>query len=569
MIDIEQAVTNKFPGFAHQPPLIRRPTLSILRKLTHEQEINRFLEAHGHLHGLDFIDQVFEYFNFSYRVSARDRQNIPSQGRVVIIANHPIGSLDGLAILRLISEVRRDVKIVANDMLMTFENIQSLLIPLDNMTGGSPRKSYKCVLNALNNEEAVIIFPAGEVSRASPIGVKDVRWRPGFLSFARKASAPVLPIHIKAKNSLLFYSASMLFKPLGTMLLAREMFNKRSALIEFKIGEPIPSDALASQELNDKSLIKRLKKHVYKLGRNKKYNFETLRTVAHPEDRKELQNELKNTFLLGETRDHNSIFLSDFNHQVLMREIGRLRELTFRKVGEGTGSRRDIDGYDQYYEHLILWNHDQLEVAGSYRIGKCAKILSYAGLRGLYTTSLFHFSENLKKILPNTAELGRSFVNPNYWGKASLDYLWQGIGAYLNHHPEIRYLIGPVSISADYEKSLVDELVYYYTRFYTGSMNYATGKMPYELPLETQLILQQKYENDNFESGLKKLQNAFSNKNTKMPILFKQYAALFEHGGFQLLAFNIDPDFSDCIDGLFLADLSKMKSNKRKRYLSS
>ena len=200
MLDIEQSVVNKFPGFANQAPIVRNSTLSILRKLTREQEINAFLRDNQGIIGIDFIDRIFDYFNFSYSISQRDRDNIPSHGRLIIIANHPIGSLDGLALLRLISEVRRDVKIIANDMLMAFEPLHELLLPLDNMTRGAYKQSYKNILHALQDEQAIIIFPAGEVSRASPQGIRDGKWQAGFLHFARKANAPILPIFVSAKN---------------------------------------------------------------------------------------------------------------------------------------------------------------------------------------------------------------------------------------------------------------------------------------------------------------------------------------------------------------------------------
>lgn len=568
MINIEQAVTDKFPAFSQQPALIRKPTLSLLRKLTHEREINDFLDHHSDIESFEFIDSVFDYFSFSYAVSASDRDNIPAQGRVVIIANHPIGSLDGLAILRLVGEVRRDVRIVANDMLMNFRALHSLFVPLDNMTGGGTRRSYRAVQAALEREEAVIIFPAGEVSRARPTGVKDTRWRPGFLHFARRAEAPVLPVHIGAKNSLLFYSASMLFKPLGTALLAREMFNKHSRIIRFRVGEPIPASALRSDQLHDKALLKRLKKHLYKVGKRHRPIFITEKTIAHPEDRRELQRELKSARLLGETRDHNGIYLADYrNDSALIREIGRLREVAFRRVGEGTGGRRDLDRYDRHYRHLVLWDRDTLELAGAYRLGEMGGLLAQQGEQGLYTRSLYRFRPAFHGYLQQGLELGRSFVNPQYWGKASLDYLWQGIGAYLRHHPQVRYLIGPVSMSAAYPRELIDQLVFHYRQHYACSETLVQAHQPYRMTAEVEDTLTQQYGHLDREAAFARLQSAFQAAGEKLPVLFKQYAALFEDGGFQLLAFSVDPDFGDCIDGLFMADLKRLKPAKRKRYL--
>lgn len=561
MIDIERAANNQIPMFAQQPEILKKPALSLLRKLTHEQEVNQFLLSHKELGAIDFIDQVFDYFNITYRVSARDRRNIPAQGRALIIANHPIGSMDGLAILSLILEVRRDVKIVADDFLAGIENIASYVIISNNQ-----KESSVQIKKALEQDQAVILFPAHRVSKSRP-GVKDSRWKPSLLNYARTAEAPILPVFMQAKNSLLLTSAQLLLKPLAEILVTRKIYDKRPSVIEFRIGEAIDSHALHSPQLNDRALLTRLRKHLYKLKRDYKPQFETVKTIAHPEDRSDLKAELKKALLLGETRDQNSIFLANYEQQALMREIGRLREFTFRKVGEGTGSRRDLDKFDCDYDHLILWNHDQLEIAGSYRIGNTKEITEHKGSKGLYTSSLFEFSEHFEKLLSQSMELGRSFVHPKYWGKNSLDYLWQGIGAYIRHNPDIRYVFGPVTMSATYSKELTEELVFYYQHYYGSEQVLATGKMPFIIRPATKTQLLEKYQGHDKESGIKLLQQVFSDQNCKMPVLFRQYASLYEDGGFKLLAFNVDPDFSDCIDGLFIADLHTLKEAKRKRYI--
>jgi putative hemolysin len=568
MLNVEKSVVSKFPGFVNQSPLVRSSTLSILRKLTREQEINNFLRENNGVTGIDFIDRIFDYFNFSYNISQRERDNIPAQGKLIIIANHPIGSLDGLALLRLVSEVRKDVKIVANDLLMAFEPLHDLLLPLDNMTRGAYRQSYKNILEALNDEQAIIIFPAGEVSRVSPQGIRDGKWQAGFLHFARKAKAPLLPIFVSAKNSWLFYTTSMIFKPLAMALLAQEMFNKHSAEIKFRVGEVIPHSALESNQLADKPFIKRLKKHLYKIGKGKKSIFVTEKTIAHPEDSVVLKKELKTARLIGNTRDNHCIYLCSYQeHPTVLREIGRLRELTFRKVGEGTGKRRDLDKYDHYYRHLILWDEDKLTIAGAYRLGEVKSILDTRGIKGLYTSDLFDYQSNATEMLEQSLELGRSFVHPDYWGKASLDYLWQGLGAYIQHHEHIRYVIGPVSMSAQYPKNLRDAVMFYYQRYYSSSDILAEAKHLHEIYEDDLIELQRKFASVDREQGFDILQKTFTQQGLKIPVLYKQYAALYETGGYQSLAFSVDTEFGNCVDGLFVGDLTFMKAAKRTRYL--
>ncbi|WP_370979875.1 lysophospholipid acyltransferase family protein [Agaribacterium sp. ZY112] len=571
MINIEAAIHNKFPAFANKNAFIRKPTLAFLRKLIREKEINQFLDDRPGISGIDFIDEIFDYFNFSYSVNANQRRNIPASGRVVIIANHPIGSLDGLALLRLVSEVRPDVRILANDMLSSFHALKDLIIPLDNMGSNSARRAYKNTVTALKNDEAVIVFPAGEVSRARPKGIRDPKWLPGFLNFARRTNSPILPIRVHAHNSALFYGASMLFKPLGTALLAREMFNKHSHSIHFSVGELIARKSLESEALTDRTLVKRLHRHLYKLGKKKKNpTFETLRTIAHPQDRKAIQAELKKNELIGQTRDGNRIYLASCNKDsVLLKEIGRLRELAFRLVGEGTGRRADIDTYDYHYKHLVLWDQENLEIAGAYRIGEGEKIIKDKGIEGLYTASLYRYSSEFEDYAKQGIELGRSFVNPNYWGKASLDYLWQGIGAYLSKSQHIRYLIGPVSMSADYPKELMDMLAFFYQRYHSSKHALASAHHPYQIESDHWQAFNAMFENMDRISAFEHMQKQFQERQLKLPVLFKQYAALFEEGGFQALVFSVDPDFGDCLDGLCMCDITKLKANKAKRYLGN
>ncbi len=560
MIDIARSVTERVPVFALPGALLRKPALKLLQKLTHESEFNASLCEQRGVGCLDFIDQLFDKFNFTYQISARDRQNIPAQGRVVIIANQPLASLDALAVLRLVGEFRRDIKLVVEDSTNDLMCLSPLVIQSND-----PLTTEQMVVNALDNEQAVIIFPAGGLAKTRQNASQKARWRPEFLNYCRQTQTPVLPVLIQRQKRFLAFSSDLLSKPLKPLL-----FRNRAvpaSIVKFRVGELISPGALSHSQLNDRALLQRIKKHLLKLRRDAISNFVTVKTIAHPEDRGELQKELKQATVLGETRDNNVIYLASFDSYTLMLEIGRMREYTFRKVGEGTGSRRDLDTYDRDYHHLVLWNQEQLEIAGAYRLGHVKTLMRQHGVNGLYTSSLFNFLPAFSPFLPEAVELGRSFVSPKYWGKNSLDYLWQGIGAYFRHNPDVRYVFGPVTISADYPMVLTEELVFYYEHYFSNKETLAVGKMPFTIARERHQALTEKYRGLEKDEGMKLLQETFSNAGYKMPVLFKQYASLYEEGGFHLLAFNIDPDFSDCIDGLFIADLTKLKASKRKRYI--
>lgn len=569
MLNIEQAVQQKFPKFQHTSPWIKKSTLGFLRKITHEQEVNLFLSTHQDLRGFDFIEQVLDHFDFSYSISHRDRNNIPATGRVVIVANHPLGALDGLSLLKLVGEVRRDVKIVANDMLMNFETVESLFLPVDNLSKSTRKSSISRIIDCLNNEEAVIVFPAGEVSRIRPGGVRDGKWNSGFLNFAKKTHSPILPIFVGARNSSLFYSASMVYKPLSGMMLAHEMFNKNSKSISMRVGESIPYQQIAQLPLVKAEKAKLLRRHLYRLAKGKKPLFKTEQTISHPIEPRLIRRELQQAELLGETADNKKIYLFKYQpDSVVMHEIGRLRELTFRQVGEGTGKRRDIDKYDRDYRHLILWDEQELAIAGAYRLGEVKRIQDQNDSRGIYSQELFNYdTDKMQPYFERGIELGRSFVSPKYWGRRSLDYLWYGIGAYLKRYPEIRFLFGPVSLSNSYPDFAKALIVSYYQHYFSDADNLATARVPYSLDKPHQQRVAQTLLGTNADDDFTAMREQLTHMNVTVPTLYKQYADVCEPGGVRFIDFNIDADFGHCIDGLVMVDLDKLKPAKRKRYL--
>ncbi|WP_438971360.1 GNAT family N-acyltransferase [Methylophaga sp.] len=569
MLNIEQAVHQKFPQFEHTRPWIRKSTLGFLRKITHEQEVNLFLSTHQDLRGFDFIEQVLDHFDFSYSISHRDRNNIPATGRLLIVANHPLGALDGLSLLKLIGEVRRDVKIVANDMLMNFAAVESLFLPVDNLSKSTRKSSVSRIIDSLNNEEAVIVFPAGEVSRIRPSGIRDGKWNSGFLNFAKKTQSPILPIFIEARNSSLFYSASIVYKPLSGMMLAHEMFNKNSKNISMRVGEPIAYQQIAQLPIVKAEKAKLLRRHLYRMAKGKKPLFKTEQTISHPLEPRLIRRELKHAELLGETADNKKIYL--FNYQpdsAVMYEIGRLREFTFRQVGEGTGKRRDIDKYDRDYRHLILWDEQELEIAGAYRIGEVKRIKQQNDSRGIYSEELFEYAtDKMQPYFEQGIELGRSFVSPKYWGRRSLDYLWYGIGAYLRHYPEIRYLFGPVSLSNSYPDFAKALIVSFYQHYFSDAEQLATARVPYSPETANQDRVDETLIRTDQQADFTAMRDQLTHMNVTVPTLYKQYADLCEPGGVRFMDFNIDADFGHCIDGLVMVDLEKLKAGKRKRYL--
>ena len=564
MFTVDDVLNKHYPQVASHPWLFKSLSFA-LRRLLHEQDIAEFGEAYPHYHDIDFVEQVLEYFNISYSTRDVEKERIPSEGRVVIIANHPIGSLDALALIKLLSEVRHDVKVVANQMLMEIEPLHNMLLPVNNMQGGTPKQHLSAISRHLEHEGALLIFPAGEVSRLRPQGVRDTHWHTGFLRIARQTKSPVLPVYIDAKNSPLFYGVSMVYKPLATALLVKEMFKQRRKHLPMRIGELIPHQSFQNLSIPLKDQVKLFKRHLYRIGNNKKGVLPTQASVALPEDRKELSRAIKQCELLGHTGDGKAIYLYQHTgYSPVMREIGRLREIAFRAVGEGSNRRRDIDQYDSHYYHLILWDDSDLEIAGAYRFGDAETLTVADHPTGLYSATLFDYGPDNRALFKNGLELGRSFVQPRYWGKRSLDYLWFGIGAFLSRYPKYQYLFGAVSISNGYPQPAKDLLVEFYRTHFPARFGQATSRLPYQV---SQDVLHT-FAGEDYKAEFTELKHLLANMGVNVPTLYKQYTEVCEPGGVAFLDFNIDPDFADCIDGLVVVDLATLTAKKRKRYMN-
>ena len=567
MINIEKEILKKFPNLSKRAPMLQKSLFKAAQKLVHEDQVNEFLKIHGHLKGFDFIEAVLDYFKFDFSYSSKDIENIPSSGRVVIIANHPLGALDALCLLKLVGTVRKDVKIVANDFLAGIDTLDSLFIKIDNFKSKQAKENIKNIYSALENEQAVIIFPAGEVSRVTPTGIKDGKWQKGFLKFAAKTNSPILPILVDAKNSKTFYTVSVLNKTFSAVLLSDEMFKKRDKNINVKIGKLIPYENIMDGSSKKLSLVDQYKKHLYSLKKGKKCYFNTVDTIAHSENRQVLKKELKASKLIGETNDGKKIYLFEyFSDSAVIKEIGRLRELSFRKVNEGVNKKRDIDKYDQYYKHIVLWDEEDLEIVGSYRIGNAQEIYKNYGKDGFYTNTLFPFKKAFERVLPDSIELGRSFVQPKYWGTRALDYLWFGIGAYLKHNPQIKYMYGPVSLSGNYPQYAKELIVDFYSNYFPYKKQFVECLNPFDFET-TNIALDDPFEFKDYKNDLKLLKNKLKNIDLSVPTLYKQYGELCKEGGLEFHGFNIDPDFSNCIDGFIIVEIDKIKQSKLDRYV--
>ncbi|WP_187128064.1 GNAT family N-acyltransferase [Xanthomonas massiliensis] len=564
MTRLEHRIRQSYPHWFRGPRrLLAAPLLRVVGKWSGLDEAEAFLADSRHLHGFGFVRAALDHLRVRYRVDPAALGRVPASGRLLVVANHPSGALDALALLDAIGQVRRDVRIVANDWLMALDGLRELLLPLPVLgPHAAGAGALRAIEQALEQEQCVIVFPAGEVSRLGLTGVRDADWKRGCLRFARRSAAPVLPVCIRARNSALFYGASALFRPAGTALLARETLKRRERRVVLHVGQAQPLPAA----LDDAALLRQLRREVYALARG-----DVHAPVAAPEedaplvaaiDPAQVRAGVAAMTLLGHTGDGKQIRVGRLRPDApLLREIGRLRELTFRAVGEGTGRRTDLDRYDTWYEHIVLWDEAAARIAGAYRIAEGVRALAERGLAGLYTAELFRYSDASIPRIAEGMELGRSFVVPDYWGSRSIDYLWQGIGAWLQHHPNVRYLFGAVSMSAALPVEAREQIVAYYSSFYGHA-----GEVESRRPFAYRAAPPQ-FAGCDAGTAFGVLKGNLDALGAQLPMLYRQYTELCEPGGVRFLAFGVDPAFSDSVDGLIELDLQRLRPKKRERYL--
>jgi putative hemolysin len=496
--------------------------------------------------GLEFIDQALELFNVSYYHSQFSRRNIPANGRTIIIADHPLDTLEALTLIRLVGEIRSDVRLVSAGLLNDWPQLNNHMLRFDSSGFAATRNSMRLLLDALQRGQAVILFPPAKAMRFVPGQDPEDRWHRCLLRLVLTTQAALLPVRLQSKG------------------LQKPFLAPSRQDIHVHVGEPVPHGSLhGGQTLQTR--CRQVRRHLVLVGKGKSGVLRTEKTITHPQRPQVLRLELKQSPLLGETADGHKIYSFDYrDDSAVMREIGRLREYTFRAVGEGTGQRQDVDRYDRYYRHIVLWNEAELEIVGAYRVAEAGAVLQSHGAGGLYCSELFEFEQKLLAKLPEAVELGRSFVQPHYWGKRSLEYLWYGVGAYLARYPQIKYVYGPVSISNIYPEPAKQAIVSFYCCYFEAERKLARARKPFLLS-EARAI---PFAGTDYQADFARLKEYLAFFDAKVPALYKQYTELCEPGGAQFLAFNIDPDFGFCIDGLVWIELDKIKPKKRARYLT-
>ena len=545
----------------------------ILMKILRISKLNKIYDKHKNKSDVAFLNAILQEVEIKFEIPENDLKRIPKDGTFISISNHPLGGIDGILLLKLLLEKRPDYKIIANFLLHRIIPLKPYVMPVNPFEDRKDAKSsvsgIKEALQHIKNGYPLGIFPAGEVSTYKNNKlIVDKEWMPGAVKLIYKAKVPIIPIYFHAKNSRFFYILSRLSSTLRSAKLPSELLTQRRRIIKVRIGNPI-SVKEQEQYSNIDAFHHFIRKKTYLLANTFEETQRRISLKQHKTPQKIVSAKKESDLLLEVTalRKTESKLSKTKNYELyiakaelipnILYEIGRLREITFRDIGEGTDKEIDIDKYDTTYQHLFLWDAEKNKLVGAYRMGFGQDIYAKSGIEGFYINTLFRMEPEMHSMMQKSIEMGRAFIRKEYQLKPMpLFLLWRGIIHVTLRHPEYKYLIGGVSISnqfSDFSKSLMIEFMKsnYYDPFVA---QYIRPKQAYKVKLNDE---DKDFIFDAVKSDLKKFDKFIEEiepGNLRIPVLLKKYVKQ----NCKLVAFNVDPKFNNAIDGLIyvrIADL--------------
>ena len=548
--------------------------LSAILKLLKLDKVDQVYRSSSDKQGVEFIDDILSQLNIDIEFNEDELNNIPKNLPFILISNHPYGGVDGLILLSLILKKRPEFKVMANYMLQQIPQFKDHFVAIDPFEKGAKSTvnitGIKRCLSLLNNGIPIGIFPAGEVSsfHLNKMKVSDKMWHPVVGKMIIKADVKVVPVYFSGHNSLLFNILGLINPKLRTAKLPSELFNKHEK-IKIRIGKPISTQTI--KEFGDQDqLLRFLRAKTYSLGSSldvkhhflfKRNSNKKVQPIIEATEQIFLINEIEklrvNNALLY-TYQQYEVFISNASTiPNLLREISRLREITFREVGEGTNLSCDTDEFDLYYKHLFVWDKQEEKIVGAYRIGEGDKLFTRFKKKGFYLNELFKFSKDFNPIFKTSLELGRSFIVKEYQKKPfGLVLLWKGINEFIRRSDnKYQYLIGPVSISNKFSKLSKDILVDYITKnHYDQTLaDYVKPRKRYKYQHKGE----EKQLRDNQLKDIKLLDQIISDiepDQSKIPVLVKKYLSQ----NAKIISFNVDPKFNHSLDGLLVMKLDEI-----------
>jgi putative hemolysin len=546
----------------------------LLMKALKISTLNKFYDSNKHLKDIEFLNAILDDLQIKFEIPEQDFKRLPKEGAYITISNHPLGGIDGVLLLKLMLEREPNFKIIANFLLHRIEPLKKYIMPVNPFENHKDAKSsvvgIKETLRHLKDGKPLGMFPAGEVSTYKDGKLMvDKPWEEGAIKVIRKAQVPVVPIYFHAKNSWFFYFLSKISDTLRTAKLPSEVFSQKRRVIKVRIGKPI-SVAEQNEHTTIEEYSEFLRRKTYMLANpfEKETPFlptPNLKISKNPKEivdgacQENLINEVnslrKNDCRLLQSKNYEVFFAKAKYIPNILHEIGRLREITFREVGEGTNESTDIDNFDKHYRHMFLWDDDAKKIAGAYRMGLGSEIFPEYGIEGFYLNDLFRFEPELHDMLSKSIEMGRAFIIKEYQQKPMpLFLLWKGIIHITLRYPEHKFLLGGVSISnqfSDFSKSLMIEFMK--SNFYDPYIaQYIHPKKAFKVKLKD---ADKDFIFDEAEADLNKFDKIIDELepgSLRLPVLIKKYIKQ----NARVVAFNVDPLFNNAVDGLMYIRIS-------------
>lgn len=554
----------------------------LLMKILKISTLNKIYDRNKHLKDVEFLNAILDEFQIKFEIPEEDLKRLPKDGAYITISNHPLGGIDGILLLKLMLEREPNFKIIANFLLHRIDPMKPYIMPVNPFETHKDAKSsvigIKETLRHLSDGKPLGMFPAGEVSTYKDGKlVVDKQWEEGAIKLIKKAKVPVVPIYFHAKNSRLFYLLSQLNDTLRTAKLPSELLTQKDRVIKVRIGK-----AISVNEQNEHESIEEysefLRRKTYMLANPFEKETKLLDTsnlkiprspkeIAMPANHDQIVKEvdaLRNTDCrLLQSKNYEVFFTEANKIPNVLHEIGRLREITFREVGEGTNESLDLDRFDKYYHHMFLWDDDTKQIAGAYRMGLGSEIFPKYGIDGFYLQELFRFEPELHDMMNKSIEMGRAFITKDFQQKPMpLFLLWKGIMHTTLRYPEHKFLIGGVSISnqfSDFSKSLMIEFMksHYYDPYIA---QYVHPKKEFKVKLKD---ADKDFIFDEAEADLNKFDKIIDELepgSLRLPVLIKKYIKQ----NARVVAFNVDPLFNNAVDGLMYIRIADIPESTMK-----
>ncbi len=554
----------------------------LLMKVLKISTLNKIYNRNKHLNDLEFLNAILDEFQIKFEIPEEDLKRLPKEGAYITVSNHPLGGIDGILLLKLMLEREPNFKIIANFLLHRIEPMKPYIMPVNPFENHKDAKSsvigIKETLRHLSDGKPLGVFPAGEVSTYKDGKlIVDKPWEEGALKIIKKANVPVVPIYFHAQNSKLFYRLSKLSDTLRTAKLPSELLTQKNRIIKVRIGKPISINEL-NEHANIPEFGEFLRKKTYMLSNSfEEENFKltfpkftspkTAKQIVKPANHEQIIEEInflkEGDYQLLQSKNYKVFLVTAEKIPNILHEIGRLREITFREVGEGTNEAIDLDKFDEYYHHMFLWDDDAQMIAGAYRMGFGSIIFPKYGLEGFYLNELFKFEPELNDMMSQSIEMGRAFIISEYQQKPMpLFLLWKGIVHTTLHYPEHKFLIGGVSISnqfSEFSKSLMIEFMKsnYYDPYVA---QYIKPKKEFKVKLKD---ADKDFVFNKTEADLNKFDKIIDEiepGSLRLPVLIKKYIKQ----NAKVVAFNVDPMFNNAIDGLMYIKISDIPESTLK-----